>query len=56
MNKTVKILLIVGGVATLGIGGYILYKKYKKDDTEDDNKLRRVTSEAKKINKIAFNR
>jgi hypothetical protein len=54
MNKTVKILLMVGGIALLGIGGFMLYKKYGKDD--DVKGEGEVTPESKKSNKISFTR
>ncbi len=49
MNKTVKTILIIGGVAiSLGIVGYLLYKKER--DSQDE----KVTSEAKRLNRINF--
>ena len=52
MNKTVKTLLIVGGIALLGVGGYMLYKKYGNDIKGEGE----VTPESKKLNKITFSR
>ena len=48
-----KTLLIVGGIALLGIGGFLLYKKYGKDDVSGEGE---VTLESKKSNKITFTR
>lgn len=53
MNNTAKTLLIVGGIALLGIGGFMLYKKYGKDDIKGEGE---VTPESKKLNKITFTR
>jgi LPXTG-motif cell wall-anchored protein len=52
MNNTTKTLLIVGGIALLGIGGFMLYKKYGKDVKGEGE----VTPESKKSNKITFTR
>jgi hypothetical protein len=49
-----KTLLIVGGVALLGIAGFMLYKKYGK--TEAAQGEGEVTADAKKSNKITFTR
>ena len=54
MNNTAKTLLIVGGIALLGIGGFMLYKKYGKDD--DVQGEGEVTADSKKSNKITFTR
>ena len=55
MNKTLKMVLVVGGAIALGIGGYYLYKKYSKG-SDDKDVSDKVNAETKKSNKIVFTR